>query len=85
MRHPQDFIRARVDKIFVPWTRTEGTDIQIVLTVEGSQYINGALINLFGVNGIEPYTRADLGLLLLAEDDISSFALEDESGNLLLE
>ena len=30
-RHPQDFIRARREKTSVPWTRSEGTDMQAVV------------------------------------------------------
>lgn len=32
-RHPQDFIRARVDKITVPFTRPRGEDVFVEFTV----------------------------------------------------
>lgn len=29
-RHPQDFVRASVDKMAVPWSRPETTDVYVV-------------------------------------------------------
>lgn len=48
MRHPQDFVRARVDRISVPWVRM---DPPVVISGASSSpsgyYINGASINQF--------------------------------------
>lgn len=43
LRHPQDFLRARVDKISVPWTRPEFDDSTPTTTSSsealGTQYL----------------------------------------------
>lgn len=46
MRHPQDFIRARVDKIYVPWVRGEPAT-SVAASSPSGYYINGASINQF--------------------------------------
>lgn len=45
-RHPQDFLRARVDRIGVPWVRPE-PDVSVAVSAPAGYYINGAAINQF--------------------------------------
>lgn len=45
-RHIRDFIRAKIDKIYVPWTRPEPEDAEAVAAAGGA-YINGAAVNQF--------------------------------------
>ena len=47
-RHPQDFVRGRVDKIYVPWISTEApVVISAASSTPSGYYINGASINQF--------------------------------------
>lgn len=83
MRHPQDFIRARIDKIYVPWVRPEFADPVVAVDVRDCyDYINGGPINCFGINGLSPRTITYYDLLTESGD---AFLLEDGSGLLLLE
>lgn len=47
MRHPQDFVRARVDRISVPWVRMDPPVVISVSSTPSGYYINGASINQF--------------------------------------
>ena len=46
MRHPQDFVKARLDKIWVPWVRKEPEE-EASAAVAQSNFINGMAINTF--------------------------------------
>lgn len=45
-RHPLDFLRARVDKIWVPWV-SPNDNPSTTTTTSAGEYINGAAINTF--------------------------------------
>lgn len=47
MRHPQDFVRARVDRISVPWVRMDPPVVISVSSTPSGYYINGVSINQF--------------------------------------
>ena len=56
-RHPQDFVRARVDNLSVPWSRKEPTDTYISSTYAG------AIPGWFSPGSTIPGLAIDIGVV----------------------
>lgn len=68
LRHPQDFIRVRPEKISVPWARPEGEDVflNVCWLWERSAYTGLATVGCATVGNIYPVTLTSQQLYAIA-------------------